>query len=111
MPRQKTVRDPLLSFRDAIIRRRDLPRSFAGEEPPLRAELFSREQMAQHGKVLAGQHRLSARRASNRLLTRLAENEALLVAVRALLTQAVNTDRRITPAGEWLLDNFYLIEE
>ena len=39
------------------------------------------------------------------------DNEALLVAVRALLTEAVNTDRRITPAGEWLLDNFYLIEE
>ena len=84
---------------------------FAGEPPPLRAELFSREQMAQHGKVLAGLHRLSARRVTDRLLTRLAENEALMVDVRALLTEAVNTGRRITPAGEWLLDNFYLIEE
>ncbi len=109
--RQKAVRAPLHSLRDAISRRRDLSAAFAGEQPPLRAELFSREQMAQHGQVLAGLHRLSARRAPNRLLTRLAENEALLVAVRGLLTDAVNTDRRITPAGEWLLDNFYLIEE
>ena len=28
-----------------------------------------------------------------------------------LLTAAVRAGRRITPAGEWLLDNFYLIEE
>ncbi len=108
---QKAVRAPLHSLRDAVSRRRDLSAAFAGEQPPLRAELFSREQMAQHGKILAGLHRLSARRAPNRLLTRLAENEALLVAVRVLLTEAVNAGRRITPAGEWLLDNFYLIEE
>ena len=92
-------------------RRRDLSAAFASEPPPLRSELFSREQMAQHGKILAGLHRLSARHAPNRLLTRLAENEALLAEVRGLLTEAVNSDRRITPAGEWLLDNFYLIEE
>jgi cyclic beta-1,2-glucan synthetase len=109
--RQKITRNLLTSLRDGFARRRDLFATFAGEELPLRAELFSREQMAQHGKVLAGLHRLSDRPASNRLLPRLVENEALLVAVRVLLTEAVNTDRRITPAGEWLLDNFYLIEE
>ncbi len=107
----KTIRDPLSSLRDAITRRPDFPAPFAGEAPPLRADLFSREQMEQHGKVLAESHHLSARHGSNALLTRLAENEALLVAVRALVTEAVNDDRRITPAGEWLLDNFYLIEE
>jgi hypothetical protein len=63
------------------------------------------------GGALAASHRLSAERAPDRLLTRLAENETVLVAVRALLTEAVNGDRRLTPAGEWLLDNFYLIEE
>ncbi len=67
--------------------------------------------MALHGQVLAASHRLSASRGSDALLKRLAQNETLLAAVRALLTEAVNDDRRITPAGEWLLDNFYLIEE
>ncbi len=108
---QKAVRAPLHSLRDAVSRRRDLSAAFAGEQPPLRAELFSREQMAQHGTVLAGLHRLGAPRGRSRLLTRLTENEVLLVAVRVLLTDAVNTNRRITPAGEWLLDNFYLIED
>ena len=31
--------------------------------------------------------------------------------VHSLLTEVIQAERRITPAGEWLLDNFYLIEE
>ncbi len=108
--RHKSNRPRLLSFREVFAHRSSLATPF-GDEPPLRAELFSREQLAHHGKVLATSHRLSTRRASDRLLARLAENETVLIAVRALLTEAMNGDRRITPAGEWLLDNFYLIEE
>ena len=109
--RRKAILARLGSLQDAIARRPDFSAPFASEELPLRAELFSREQMVLRGGVLAASHRLSAKRAPDRLLARLAENETLLVAVRALLTEAVNGDRRITPAGEWLLDNFYLIED
>src|SRR5207249_9297112 len=52
-----------------------------------------------------------AKRAANPLLTRLAENEDVLIGVYGLLTESIKADRRIAPAGEWLLDNFYLIEE
>ena len=83
----------------------------ADNEPPLRSELFSSDQMDQHGKTLAGLHKLGPGRARDRLLTRLAENEDVLLEVRNLLTEAIKATRRITPAGEWLLDNFYLIEE
>ncbi|MGB7910774.1 MAG: glucoamylase family protein [Desulfobaccales bacterium] len=86
-------------------------RRYAGDEPPLRSELFSADQMEQHGKTLADSHQLSPGRPQGRLLTRLAENKAILIGVRNLLTEAVKANRRITPAGEWLLDNFYLIEE
>ncbi|RPH48276.1 MAG: cyclic beta 1-2 glucan synthetase, partial [Desulfobacteraceae bacterium] len=44
-------------------------------------------------------------------MTRLAENEDVLLDVRDLLIEVVKKNFRITPAGEWLLDNFYLIEE
>ncbi len=67
--------------------------------------------MDPHGKTLAGLHKLSLGRAGGRLLARLAENESVLIEVRNLLEDAVRANRRITPAGEWLLDNFYLIEE
>ncbi len=88
-----------------------LAEQYTGDEPPLRSELFSADQMEQHGKTLAGLHHLSSGRASDQLLTRLAENESVLIGVRDLLAEAVKANRRMTPAGEWLLDNFYLIEE
>ena len=84
---------------------------YAGDELPLRSELFSAEQMQQHGKTLAGLHAVSAEHEPDPLLARLAENEAVLLDVRNLVAEAVKGSRRITPAGEWLLDNFYLIEE
>ncbi|MBK5281883.1 MAG: hypothetical protein JJE16_07340, partial [Nitrospiraceae bacterium] len=89
----------------------DLAEKYAGGEPPLRSELFSADQMEQHGKTLAGLHQLSPGQDPDQLLSRLAENEDVLIGVRDLLAEAVKANRRITPAGEWLLDNFYLIEE
>ncbi|RPJ86135.1 MAG: hypothetical protein EHM18_07765, partial [Acidobacteria bacterium] len=82
---------------------------YRGDEPPLRAELFSNDQMEQHGKALAGSHRVGLGLAPDQLLTRLAQNEDVLIEVRDLLLEPVETNRRMTPAGEWLLDNFYLI--
>ena len=91
--------------------RADSLAKYAGEEPPLRSELFSADRMEQHGRTLAAAHRLAPGRAPDQLLARLAENEETLEDVCELLTEAVTANRRITPAGEWLLDNFYLIEE
>ena len=82
-----------------------------GDAPPLRSELFSAEQMKQHGRRLAGLHKLSPGRAPDQLLARLAENEDVLIGVHELMTRRSAANRQITPAGEWLLDNFYLIEE
>jgi cyclic beta-1,2-glucan synthetase len=87
------------------------PRGYAGDEPPLRAELFSSDQMEQHGKTLAGAHRVGVSRAPDHLLSRLGENEGVLRGACNLLSEAVTATRRIAPAGEWLLDNFYLVEE
>ena len=106
----KTIREPLLRLRSRLPGG-GLGRRYAGDEPPLRSELFSADQMKQHGKTLAGSHQLSPGGPQGRLLKRLAENKAVLIGVRNLLTEAVKANRRITPAGEWLLDNFYLIEE
>ena len=101
----------ILSHLWTSLRGNGLAQKFACVEPPLRAELFSADQMEQHGKTLADSHTLSPGHAPDRLLTRLAENEGILIGVHNLLTEAVKANRRITPAGEWLLDNFYLIEE
>ena len=81
------------------------------EELPLRSDLFSADQMERHGKVLAGMHQLKPGRPRDRLLARLAENESLLLEIHNLLSEDIKAECQITPAGEWLLDNFYLIEE
>ena len=67
--------------------------------------------MEEHGKTLAGSHRVGVSRAPDQLLSRLRENESVLRGACDLLSEAVTANRRIAPAGEWLLDNFYLIEE
>ncbi len=105
-----------LLYRTALIRMRLLWRHYFGlstpyNQSPLRAELFSADQMEQHGKVLAGRHVTGKFGPQNRLLKRLDENQQILLDTRSLLTSATKDKLPITPAGEWLLDNFYLIEE
>src|SRR6185295_12997020 len=92
------------------LRRAGSPERLA-EDAPLRSELFNADQMERHGRSLAAAHRLAPGRAPDRLLPRLAENERILLENRAVLGASVSANRRITPAAEWLLDNFYLIEE
>jgi cyclic beta-1,2-glucan synthetase len=87
------------------------PRPADDGEAPLRSELFSADQMEQHGRILAAAHALAESCAADQLLARLAANESALVDVCRLLTAAVAANRRVTAAAEWLLDNFYLIEE
>ncbi len=81
------------------------------DEPSETAEIYTADQMAQHGLRLARQHKLAAGRGRNDLLQRLGNNESILVSVWQQLCATVAESRRTTPAGEWLLDNFYLIEE
>jgi cyclic beta-1,2-glucan synthetase len=81
------------------------------DQTPLRAELFSAEQMERHGKSHAATHVLSTARPRTQLLERLDENERLLIETFDSLTAAVRSRLRVPPSGEWLLDNFYLIEE
>lgn len=100
---KKTIIAPL--FSDNLFHR------YANEKPPLRSELFSMQQMENHAKNLAGKHILTRAEPSEKMLKRLGENESLLMEIYSLLTETVKSNIRIAPAGEWLLDNFYLIEE
>ena len=58
----KTIRGTLLHLRARLFGN-DPAQKYAGDEPPLRSELFSADQMEQHGKTLAGSHKLSPARA------------------------------------------------
>jgi cellobiose phosphorylase len=81
-----------------------------GGELSLRAELFTVEQLIRHAHGLAAAHRIDTQLNANQLLDRLEENARSLCGFHRA-TLAATRHRRITPAAEWLLDNFYLIEE
>src|SRR5688572_2541584 len=81
------------------------------ESLPLRSEIFTEEQLEQHAKTLAAKHTLTTQQPSEQLLKRLDENESILLEVHSIITETVKENNRIVPAAEWLLDNFYLIEE
>src|SRR5204863_2303535 len=68
-------------------------------------------QMDRHGNVLAKSHKIQKGYPVDKLLKRLEDNEKTLLEVRNLLVESLRTDKTITPASEWLLDNFYLVEE
>src|SRR5205085_3964845 len=91
--------------------RRAVGLGFIDDEAPLRAELLTADQTEQHGKSLAAFHEYAIGRTRDRLLARLADNEKTLVAVCTLLAQSAAAQQRVTPAADWLLDNFYLVEE
>ena len=94
-----------------LLDRADEPGHYAAEEPPLRSELYSADEMERHGRRLGLEHVLAPGRTPDRLLARLGDNERFLGEVCGLLAVAVAANRRITPAAEWLLDNFHLVEE
>jgi cyclic beta-1,2-glucan synthetase len=81
-------------------------------ESPLRAELFSVSQLARHARTIAGWHeRARTQRHDDWLLARLGDNERALRDAYALVTEAVQRGRQITPAAEWFIDNYHLIED
>ena len=82
-----------------------------GDDLPLHSELFSASQLEQHAESLANWHQINPRSGPDRLLARLADNERVLLEAHLVVTQSVEHKDRIAPAAEWLLDNFYLIEE
>jgi cyclic beta-1,2-glucan synthetase len=81
-------------------------------EEPIRAELFSIERLEQHAESLAAAQVVTDdRRAGRPLIPRAAENGRLLLEYYRLIARAVQQEHTITPAAEWLVDNFYIVEE
>ena len=87
--------------------------SSASSQQPLHAELFSVSQLVQHAKTLASWHKVlpPGKSPPDGLLQRLTDNEVALREAHELVTAAVRSGTRITPAAEWFVDNYHLIEE
>ncbi|MEO8058021.1 MAG: glucoamylase family protein [Burkholderiales bacterium] len=85
--------------------------SRAALEPPNRSEIFGPERFAQHGLSLAATHH--AKTASGRsaaFFPRLKDNIRVLRESELYIATQAQTGYQVSPAAEWLLDNFHLIE-
>lgn len=81
-------------------------------EEPIRAELFGAERLEQHAESLAEAQIVTGDPQGGRLLTpRVLQNGRVLVESYRTIALAIREETAITPAAEWLVDNFHIVDE
>ena len=81
------------------------------DRSPIRGELFGVERLEEHGRSLAAEQPVLTERVRGRpLATRLADNAAFLLVANRVIAKAAADRRQGTPAAEWLLDNYHLVD-
>ena len=79
---------------------------------PILAELFSVERLEEHARTLALAQLVTTRdRRGRDVHPRIDENGRVLVESYRLLARAIREERTVTPAAEWLVDNFPIVDE
>jgi cyclic beta-1,2-glucan synthetase len=81
------------------------------DEKPFQAEFFSVERLEQYAQALAAEHKTVTRKGRAQLLPRLEDNARKLEAAYKALVNALREGRAISPAAEWLVDNYHIVEE
>ncbi|MFI5317919.1 MAG: glycosyl transferase, partial [Myxococcota bacterium] len=99
------------AFIARAIRRKSRGSPWNSEEL-IREELFSAERLEQHGESLALAQRVTDRpRAAYPLRRRLADNSRVLLRAYHSTALVIDQGHPITPAAEWLVDNFHVVED
>src|SRR6266446_7308718 len=81
-------------------------------EDSIREELFSIERLEQHAESLATAQQITTRPMPRRsLAVRLRDNEKVLLEACRAIGSTAGEGRAMTPAAEWLLDNYHVVEE
>jgi cyclic beta-1,2-glucan synthetase len=80
-------------------------------QEPIRAELLSAERLELHAEVLAGQRAHAEGRGGRPLSPRVRDSERVLLRCYRALAGVIREEGAITPAAEWFVDNFHLVEE
>ncbi len=79
---------------------------------PIVSELFSVERLEQHAQSLAAAQTITSEPHRGRAIRpRVAENGRSLLESYRALAGAIREERSITPAAEWLVDNFHIVDE
>ncbi len=77
----------------------------------IRAEIFSAERLEQHAASLAAAQAVTTRPVAVRPLTaRLRDNHRALLEAHRAIARSIAAGGAITPAAEWLVDNYHVVE-
>src|ERR1044071_6543041 len=80
-------------------------------QPPIRSEIFGLQRFAQHGRSLGETHRAERPRAgAASFFPQLRNNLGTLPEAPRYIGLQAASGYDVSPAAEWLLDNFHLIE-
>jgi cyclic beta-1,2-glucan glucanotransferase len=83
-----------------------------GGDLPIREELFSIERLEHYAAEIAAEHKIAEKpRRAALLLPRLEENGRKLIEAYDALAESIRKEHVISPAAEWLVDNFHIVEE
>ncbi|WII73827.1 glucoamylase family protein [Bdellovibrio sp. 22V] len=81
-------------------------------EEPIRGEIYSAERLEEYALYLAEHLRTDkAPQLSRPLLRRMKENGDKLLAAYRTLIDSIENKEAVSPAAEWLIDNFHIVEE
>ena len=100
-------------FLQELVDRASSPRAaFTESDEPIRAELFSVERLEQHAESLAAAQRVTDDPGHGRpLAPRIRDNARALLDSYRSLAEAIRDERVVSPAAEWLVDNFHIVDE
>jgi cyclic beta-1,2-glucan synthetase len=82
------------------------------DSQPVSAEIFGAERARQHARTLADSQKVTLRPPHvHSVIDRLKDNAAALLQSYQEISEAIAQGKSVTPAAEWLIDNYHQVEE
>ena len=87
------------------------PVSILESADPIRDELFSAERLEEHAERIARQGTLTDGETGRPLSPRVRDSGRVLLECYRALAAVIREEGAITPAAEWFVDNFHIVDE
>ena len=111
MPKLKTGKEVYPSWIDLFNYLKFIINDDNADEEPIRSDCFNIERLKQHGESLAKAQLITNNpNKGYNLSRRLLNNKIVLYQNYNHINEAIKQEQAITPAAEWLIDNFHIIE-
>jgi cyclic beta-1,2-glucan synthetase len=80
-------------------------------DEPIREELFSAERLERYAESIAPRPTLRSEAAGRSVAPRVRDNGRVLLQCYRILAEVIREESAITPAAEWFVDNFHVVDD